>query len=117
MNTVTTKAVRIMAEHFSNGLWRVGLLPPESLHGFRISSGLYARLQRWVNQYEELDKAEGYTGEHVLPGWTTFNAEGYAIAFAVKAELPDWHVVYVDETLLALPFRTLANIEIPSKLN
>ena len=117
MATAPIKAVRIMAEWCSNGIWRVPFLPPESLEGFRISPRLYVRLQRWVERYTELDTAENYTGNHTLPEWADFNIEGYAIAFAVKAELPAWHVFYVDKAPLDLGIRLSAPIEIPRRLN
>jgi hypothetical protein len=117
MANPTTKAVRIMAEWCSNGIWSVPGLPPESLDGFRISPGLYARLQRWLQRYTDLDAAEDYSGDHTLEAWADFSAEGYAIAFAVKAELPDWRVVYVDECLLDLRRRLSVPIEIPARVN
>lgn len=117
MSMATRKAVRIMAEWCSDGIWRVSHLPPESLGGFRISPGLYARLQRWVGRYTELDTAEGCSGQQTLPEWIDFNAEGYAIAFAVKAELPEWRVFYVDESLFDLGIRLSVPIEIPDRLS
>lgn len=111
------KAVRIMAEWCSNGIWPVSFLSPESLEGFRISPELYARLQRWVQQYTELDTAEGCTGNHDHPEWADFNLEGHALAFAVKAELPEWCVIYVDETLFDLGIRLSGPIEIPERIN
>ncbi|WP_262408057.1 hypothetical protein [Sphingopyxis sp. OPL5] len=44
MANISTKAVRIMAEYESDGIWHVPFLPRETLGGFRISPGLYARL-------------------------------------------------------------------------
>jgi hypothetical protein len=44
MTIFQSKAVRIMAEWESDGIWPVPFLPREALDGFRISTGLYARL-------------------------------------------------------------------------
>lgn len=116
MNITPLKAVRIMAEYASDGIWHVPFLPRETLSGFRISPGLYARLQRWVERYAELERADGLTGERANPEWPEFDREGYAIAFAVKAELPDWRVFYVDEALLDQPIVPMSLVEIPNYL-
>lgn len=111
------KAVRIMADWARDGVWHLPGTPRESLDGFRISDELHARLRRWVDCYCKLDRAEGYSGECHPPDWGAFNAEGYAIALAVKAELPDWLVVYVDETLVGLRSQATADIVIPDRLH
>ncbi|HMO75769.1 MAG TPA: hypothetical protein PKD99_16925 [Sphingopyxis sp.] len=117
------KAVRIMAEYESDGIWDVPLLPREALDGFRISPGLYARLQRWVARYAELERAEGLNGDRTHLGWPDFDREGYAIAFAVKAERPGWRVFYsdngllLDKALFRPGFRLVYPVEIPDHLN
>ena len=116
MSISPCKAVRIMAEYASDGIWHVPFLPRETLDGFRISPGLYARLQRWVERYAELERAEGFSGDGTHPDWPNFDREGYAIAFAVKAELPNWRVFYVEESSLTLPSRAKSPIEIPDRL-
>ncbi len=40
------KAVRIMADWASDGVWHLPGTPRESLDGFRISDELHARLRR-----------------------------------------------------------------------
>lgn len=109
-------AVRIMAEFDSNGIWEVADAPWRSLEYFWISPVLFARLQRWVRRYEELETARLGLDLHDQPGWTDFNREGYDIAFAVKAELPEWRVVFVDEPLFDLGSRAPRPIEIPLRL-
>jgi len=116
MNITPVKAVRIMAEYESDGIWHVPFLPREALDDFWISPGLYARLQRWVERYAKLERADGLTGERANPEWPDFDREGYAIAFAVKAELPDWRVFYVDEALLGQRSLPMSLVEIPSYL-
>jgi hypothetical protein len=69
-----------------------------------------------VARYAELERAEGFSGDRAHPDWLDFDREGYAIAFAVKAELPDWRVFYVEESSLALPRRAKSPIEIPDRL-
>lgn len=116
MNITPLKAVRIMAEYASDGIWHVPFLPRETLDGFRISPGLYARLQRWVERYAELEHAEGLSGDRTHPDWPDFDREGYAIAFAVKAELPGWRVFYVEESSRHMGFRLASPVEIPDRL-
>jgi hypothetical protein len=116
MPCTVTKAIRIMAEYASNGIWPVPHLLHATMDGFRISPDLYARLQRWVRRYYDLDRADGYTGLCQAPEWEAWNIEGYAIAFEVKAELPNWRVFYVDETLIGLGLLKSVHIEIPDRL-
>lgn len=116
MANISTKAVRIMAGYESDGIWHVPFLPRETLDGFRISPGLYARLQRWVERYAELEHAEGLSGDRSHPDWPDFDREGYAIAFAVKAELPGWRVFYVEESSRHLGFRLGSPVEIPDRM-
>src|SRR5262249_32004230 len=61
-------------------------LDPERLP---ISEKLRTRLARWCNQFQR-----SFENEIDLEA---FAAEGRAIARAVKAELPDWSIVYFDE--------------------
>jgi hypothetical protein len=54
-----------------------------------LSPKLRARLARWTARFEK-----SFEGEIDLEAFAT---EGRAIASGVKAELPDWSIVYFDE--------------------
>ena len=82
----------MMADYGSAGVWdhdgaplAVGRLP--------ISPKLRARLARWCDRFQK-----SFEGEIDLEA---FAAEGRAIARAIKAELPEWSIVYFDEAAAA----------------
>lgn len=85
------KWVRIMCDYCADGVWA------KSGGGFDaselpISPGLLERLREWQRWYERRDCSD--------PDWLELDAfctEGERIAHAVKAELPEWTVVYYHE--------------------
>ena len=84
--------VRIMADFYADGVWN---LAGESClsDDLPISTALLKRLQAWQEWYDrDCDQEER------IFDLKAFAAEGLAIARAVKAELPDWTVVYHDES-------------------
>ena len=54
-----------------------------------ISEKLRVRLARWCNRFQQSFETE--------IDLEAFAAEGRAIARAMKAEMPDWSIVYFDE--------------------
>jgi hypothetical protein len=86
--------VKVMAEYSSSGLWDSnGTHADEDF--VPMSEALKARLKAWCLWYE---KNEDYldTPDPAFD-YVSFSAEGFAIAKAIKAELPDWTVIYFDE--------------------
>jgi len=81
-----------MCDWDADGVW--GAPAYGSMEGFRVSPGLWARIQRWQDWYHtqnpSLDPDPAFDME-------AFTAEGLLIARAVKAELPEWTVIYSDE--------------------
>jgi hypothetical protein len=80
--------LHLMADYGSAGVWDHDGTPldPASLP---LSPKLRARLARWCVRFQQ-----SFDTEIDLEA---FAAEGRAIARAVKAELPDWSIVYFDE--------------------
>lgn len=91
---VAHRWVRIMCDYCADGVWDrdgAGCM----LHDLPASPGLLERIREWQNLYERKDC------DDLVIEWEhchRFSEEGLAIARAVKAELPDWTVVYYDET-------------------
>jgi hypothetical protein len=94
------KWVRVMADHSSDGLWdRDGVM--FGAEDLPVSNGLSQRLAAWCLQYE--DNTDYLPDDH--PDRKPFNyapfaTDGREIALAIKAELPDWTVIYFDEAQL-----------------
>ena len=91
------KWVRIMADYDADGIWNIrGAAEPADL--LPISGVLRQRLLAWQRRYDK--ECEDYlpvaerTTEFDL---ADFSQEGLKIAQAIKAELPDWTVLYFDE--------------------
>jgi len=97
------KAVRIMCDFEADGVWSAPSIPNSTMEGFRVSDALWQRIQDWQRWYESQDGRKCPDPDFDLTG---FVAEGYAIARAVKAELPDWIVLYSDEALLERSIET-----------
>ena len=88
--------VRVMTDYSSDGLWRRdGLMMSRA--DLPVSDALRERYVAWCRRYEGSQfymPVEERTAEFDVEA---FAAEGLEIARAVKAELPDWTVVYYDE--------------------
>ncbi|WP_226638277.1 hypothetical protein [Novosphingobium profundi] len=94
----TIKAVRIMADLCADGVWSASsYIPDSTMEGLRVSEALWARIQDWQAWHDSQIRCGGKDPDFDLVG---FVREGYAQARAVKAELPDWIVLYADEILL-----------------
>jgi hypothetical protein len=80
--------LHLMADYGSAGVWDHDGAPLDPAN-LPLSPKLRARLARWCDRFEKSFETE--------IDLEAFAAEGRAIARAVKAELPDWSIVYFDE--------------------
>jgi hypothetical protein len=87
-NRKRARHLHLMADYGAAGVWDHDGTPLDPAK-LSLSSKLRARLARWTARFEK-----SFEDEIDLDA---FAAEGRAIARAVKAELPDWSVVYFDE--------------------
>nr|WP_244150570.1 hypothetical protein [Acetobacter malorum] len=93
----TERWVRVMADYSSSGVWeKDGCEGDED--ALPISHMLKERLKKWTESYEH---SQFYLPENMRAA-TAFDLEGFAregleIAKALKAEMPDWTVIYHDE--------------------
>ena len=81
--------VRVMCDYCADGIWhREGhALDPTDLP---VSDGIRLRLRAWQDMFESWPDTPA-------PAYTeAFCVEGLEIARAIKAELPDWTVIYHD---------------------
>lgn len=87
MSDLTThKWVRVMCDFASEGVWSKDGAAC-SIEELPVSVGLRKLILEWQAEYEQ---ENGHVVER-------FSADGLAIAKAVKAELPDWTVIYFDD--------------------
>lgn len=94
MAMVEAKWVRIMGDYCADPLWGPdGTM--EALDDLPVSADLRARLAAWEKWFDlhsldnpDFDKA-------------AFSSAGLALAREVKAQLPDWTVIYFDEAAAA----------------
>jgi hypothetical protein len=92
MITKFRRRVRLMADYGTAGLWDYDGTALD-LAKLPLSPRLGARLSRWCDRFQaSLDREIDLEA---------FAAEGRAIARAVKAEPPDWSIVYFDEAAAA----------------
>ncbi len=91
------KWVRIMADYCATAFWaRSG--GNAGWDFVPVSPDLLAELAVWAYIFDWHDPFD--EDEHrKLPSW--WSATGLALAKRVKAELPDWTVVYFDDTKVA----------------
>ena len=104
-----TRYIRIFCDFCTDCLWDIDGME-QSIITFPVTPDLRVRMICWRERYHDLeDKYENYvySDDPAIPDdvrieqkqdWEDFAAEGLAIARAVKAQLPDWTVVYLDET-------------------
>jgi hypothetical protein len=88
--------VKVICDYCAWGVWDRDGLPREASE-LPIEPALVERIEAWQALYETLPV------EMRVTDWSQgarFLAEGLAIARAVKAALPDWTVIYVDEAAL-----------------
>lgn len=86
------KWVRVMADHSSDGFWqRDGVMMSDT--DLPISAALLERHRAWCVWFDNQDESFDVAG---------FSAEGLALAKAIKIELPDWTVLYFDESKIDL---------------
>lgn len=79
-----------MADYGADPLWdREGVMA--DLTELPVSPALILRLRDWAGWYERNDEWGGVADR------IAFSAAGHLIARAIKAELPDWTVIYWDE--------------------
>lgn len=83
--------VRLMADYSSDGLWhRDGVMMSQT--DLPVSEALRSRIEKWCDWYEKFDL------ENIVAfDYMKFSIEGEAIAWAIKAALPGWTVLYFDE--------------------
>jgi hypothetical protein len=94
---IEDKWVRVMCDFSAEGLWRSDGASIDSSE-IPISQGLKDRLRAWQDNYEkncEVYLPPSEQKRHL--DLKAFSDEGREIARAIKAELPDWTVVYFDE--------------------
>src|SRR6185312_8878778 len=92
------KWVRVMADYSSDGLWHKDGCTAAA-EDLPISAPLQARLRAWCDWYEQ--NTDYLPADERKPFDTpAFAAEGREIARAIKAELPEWTVIYLDEAEL-----------------
>jgi hypothetical protein len=115
----SVKAVRIMCDWATDPIWPTPSIPNSTVEGCRVSPALWSRIIRWQRWYETHDPflGGGCVGDDPNYDLGGFSVERYEIARAVKAELPEWIVLYNDELLdawtLSLPGRKwIAPVEI-----
>ena len=86
--------VRIMADYSADGVWHRDGCSGDA-DGLPVGKDLVARIRTWQSWYD----ASAPTSADDASDWDSaaFAAEGLAIARAVKAELPDFTVIYFDE--------------------
>lgn len=85
------KWVRILADSCADGVWEKGGGAP-SADDLPVSRALIERVRAWQAWYDRDENDWGLFKGDVA----AFSLEGLAVARAVKAELPDWTVVYFD---------------------
>lgn len=89
------KWVRIMGEYVCEGVWdRSGACC--CADDLPISEKLRKRLVAWAERYNDYDYMEQHQDDFPFD-LISFAQDGLEIARAVKAELPDWTVIYHDE--------------------
>jgi hypothetical protein len=88
MTTRRRRNLHLMADYGAAGVWDHDGNPLDPAR-LPLSDKLRTRLARWCARFEKSFEAE--------IDLEAFAAEGRAIARAVKAELPDWSIVYFDE--------------------
>lgn len=88
--------VRIFCDYSADPVWAKSGGNCE-LSDLPVSPALAARMRDWARVYERKDSGL------LVKDWEhgrAHGAEGLAIARAVKRELPDWTVIYLDEAAL-----------------
>jgi hypothetical protein len=114
---VEEKAVRIMCDYSAEGVWQVdgGAC---SVADLPVTAVLQQRILNWQAWFETCNACEDVDPNFDHEGFTI---EGLSIATAVKAQLPDWKVLYYDEEAWNLKWqqnlRVQCTYEIMAKLH
>lgn len=87
-----------MCDYSATGAWQHDGTPMEP-EEMPISDTLRRRLDAWQSRFEVEANTQDNNWQGDLP---SFVLEGLEIAKALKAELPDWTVVYFDESAARL---------------
>ncbi|MDR5778535.1 hypothetical protein QCE63_03700 [Caballeronia sp. LZ065] len=112
--------VRVMPDYASNCIWHFdGMhMDPEELP---VPNDLKLRLAQWADWYNINDDFKPPEERQNRLNWDKFNAEGLAIARAIKRALPAWTVVWWDGKILSelvelgeTPQRSLYTFEVRS---
>lgn len=100
--TADMRWVYVRGDYASSGLWErggEGMLPED----LPISHALHGRLATWADRYDSLDDGWSSRWEDTPAFFraqdaalAAYAAEGRDIAHAIKGELPDWTVLYLD---------------------
>lgn len=91
--------VKIMAEEGGLGYWLADP-PAQALSDLPVSEALRDRLYDWNTRWEQGGSADAYEDPMGARfDFVAFAKDGFALAKAVKRELPQWTVVYRDEAL------------------
>ena len=93
--------VKLMADYSASGVWDAEGVMLE-LERLPISAPLMAKIHAWASWYGQNDDYLP-AAERSLPAFPfkAFSAMGRELAGSLKAELPEWTVVYFDEYALA----------------
>lgn len=85
--------LRVMPDYSSDGVWDVdgAMLCLEELP---ISVALRERIERWNQWYERNEDWKDPHERKTEFDYARHSAEGFAIALLMKAERPEWDVVY-----------------------
>jgi hypothetical protein len=92
MSIRSRRHLNFMADYRAAGVWGHDGAPLDPAR-LPLSPHMRSRLARWSARFQRSFETE--------IDLDAFAAEGRAIARAVKAELPDWSIVYFDEAAAA----------------
>lgn len=90
------KYVKLMADYCSSGVWEIDGIMMD-IDALPISERLRVAIRKWVDYYETNDDYLAEDDRTSDFDVDFFGEEGYKIAKLIKAELPDWTVMYYDE--------------------
>lgn len=95
-----TKYVKLMPDYCSSGLWTINGAMME-WSSLPVSEELKDRIHLWVSDYDQNNPT--FDDDEVDPDVFDIgfhSAQGVELAKEIKRELPDWTVVYFNESLI-----------------